>query len=185
MSFLMKIGFNLVSKDNTLWLSDDVINLIVSIPPPHLESRLDRVFWAHSASGSFSMHSAYRSLKEGTWSPREEFWKHTWKYQGPKRVRFFPLVGIQAEAPYELEMYMARDWIHQFLPYMLAYGAVARDMGNASAGGMLRDQLGNWILGFNQYLGKCSPSEAEALTDIKLEDSNITLLRRLHRTMRF
>ncbi|KAK5795464.1 hypothetical protein PVK06_036732 [Gossypium arboreum] len=34
-------------------------------------------------------------------------------------------------------------------------------MGNASAGGILWDQLGNWILGFNRYLGKCSPFEAE------------------------
>ncbi|MBA0870139.1 hypothetical protein Goshw_008302 [Gossypium schwendimanii] len=131
-SFLMKIGFNLVSKDNTLWLSDDVINRIVSIPPPHLESRLDRVF---------------------------------------KRRNLESQRGI-------LEAYMEVSMTKK-------NGEVARDMRNASAGGMLWDQLGNWILGFNRYLGKCSPSEAEALIDIKLEDSNITLLRRLHRTMRF
>ncbi|MBA0812511.1 hypothetical protein Gohar_026477, partial [Gossypium harknessii] len=92
---------------------------------------------------------------------------------------------------------------------------VARDTRNASAGGMLWGQLGNWIMGFNRYLGKCSPFEAElwgildelflllnegykretiqtdnldmvqALTDIGLEDSGITLLRRLRRIMSF
>ncbi|MBA0577260.1 hypothetical protein Golob_027535 [Gossypium lobatum] len=40
-------------------------------------------------------------------------------------------------------------------------GAVVRDTRNAFAGGMLRDQCRNWILGFNRYLGKCLPFEAE------------------------
>lgn len=32
---------------------------------------------------------------------------------------------------------------------------------NTSAGGVLRDQGGNWILRYNSYLGKCSLFEAE------------------------
>ncbi|MBA0850449.1 hypothetical protein Goshw_029881, partial [Gossypium schwendimanii] len=101
-------------------------------------------------------------------------------------------------------------WVHLFTD-----GAIARDTWNASAGGILGDQLGNWIPGFNRYLGKCSTFEAElwgildglpvmlikgyrrakiqtnnldavqALTNIGLEDSGITLLKRLHRIMRF
>ncbi|MBA0870153.1 hypothetical protein Goshw_008466, partial [Gossypium schwendimanii] len=92
---------------------------------------------------------------------------------------------------------------------------VARNARNAFAGSMLWDQLGNWILGFNRYLGKCSPFEAElwgildelflllnkgykratietdnldvvqALIDIGLEDLGITLLRRPRQIMSF
>ncbi|MFQ6628428.1 hypothetical protein Gotur_007906 [Gossypium turneri] len=40
-------------------------------------------------------------------------------------------------------------------------GAVARDTGSASTGGVLCDQLGNQILGFNHYLERCTPFEAE------------------------
>ncbi|KAH1048328.1 hypothetical protein J1N35_039112 [Gossypium stocksii] len=38
---------------------------------------------------------------------------------------------------------------------------LARAFGNASAGGVVRDRDGNWILGFTHYLGRCSPLEAE------------------------
>ncbi|MBA0753391.1 hypothetical protein Gogos_022207 [Gossypium gossypioides] len=32
---------------------------------------------------------------------------------------------------------------------------------SASVGGVLRDQDGNWILGFNCYLGNCTPFDEE------------------------
>ncbi|MBA0634063.1 hypothetical protein Godav_022221, partial [Gossypium davidsonii] len=37
----------------------------------------------------------------------------------------------------------------------------AKASGNASVGGVVRDRVSNWILGFNHYLGRCSPLEAE------------------------
>ncbi|MBA0726180.1 hypothetical protein Golax_002025, partial [Gossypium laxum] len=40
-------------------------------------------------------------------------------------------------------------------------GAVARDSGYAATGGVARNQDGNWIVGFNLFLGMCSPFEAE------------------------
>ncbi|MBA0701465.1 hypothetical protein Goari_005524 [Gossypium aridum] len=40
-------------------------------------------------------------------------------------------------------------------------GAMARENGNASTSGVLRDQYGNWILGFRHYLGRCTAFEAE------------------------
>ncbi|XP_016732262.1 uncharacterized protein [Gossypium hirsutum] len=133
-SFLMKIGFSLVSKSNMLWvrvlhskygwkeqfpdsisrnqcshlrresvnsdgswnldllyvwLLEDVISRITSIPPPHLDYGSDRVIWARSALGVFSVHSAYWTLKEDTWNSQEEYWKSIWKYLGPQRVRVF------------------------------------------------------------------------------------------------
>ncbi|XP_052886977.1 uncharacterized protein LOC128295438 [Gossypium arboreum] len=54
--------------------------------------------------------------------------------------------------------------LHHFsqdLVYLFTDRAVARASGNASAGGMVRDRDGSWILGFKHYLGRCcSPLEA-------------------------
>ncbi|KAH1097248.1 hypothetical protein J1N35_014169 [Gossypium stocksii] len=59
-----------------VWLPDDVICRINSIPPPHPNSGPDRVCWAQSTSGAFSVRSAYWTLKESslnsnTWDLRE------------------------------------------------------------------------------------------------------------------
>ncbi|MBA0550679.1 hypothetical protein Golob_021603, partial [Gossypium lobatum] len=51
------------------------------------------------------------------------------------------------------------------------------------SGGVLRDQAGNWILGYNRYLGSCTPFEAE-LYNKGLEDLGITILRQVQRIMR-
>ncbi|KAA3459207.1 reverse transcriptase [Gossypium australe] len=39
--------------------------------------------------GAFSIGSAFWTLKEDTWSSRDNNWKNIWRYQGPQRVRFF------------------------------------------------------------------------------------------------
>ncbi|KAA3461669.1 LINE-1 reverse transcriptase isogeny [Gossypium australe] len=72
-----------------IWLSEDMIRHIVSIPPPHSAGGEDRIIWARSGSGSFSVRSAYWALKENTWSPKDDIWKLIWKYQGPQRVCLF------------------------------------------------------------------------------------------------
>ncbi|MBA0819732.1 hypothetical protein Gohar_021208, partial [Gossypium harknessii] len=97
--------------------------------------------------------------------------------------------------------------------YLSTDGAVAKDSGYAATGGVARDRDGNWIMGFNRFLGVCSPFEVEVwgilngililfnkgyrriiimtdnleiaqiLTDMDLEDSGITVLRRTHRIL--
>ncbi|KAH1048010.1 hypothetical protein J1N35_038794 [Gossypium stocksii] len=52
--------------------------------------------------------------------------------------------------------HLADNWVHLF-----ADGAIARDSGNAAAGGVVRDRNRNWILGYTHYLGRCSHLEAE------------------------
>ncbi|MBA0665248.1 hypothetical protein Goklo_005136, partial [Gossypium klotzschianum] len=47
-------------------------------------------------------------------------------------------------------------WVHLF-----SDGAVARNSGSAFAGSVVRDPVGNWILRFNCYLGRCTPFEVE------------------------
>ncbi|MBA0599326.1 hypothetical protein Gorai_005550, partial [Gossypium raimondii] len=62
--------------------------------------------------------------------------------------------------------------------------------GDASTGGLLRDQYGDWILGFNHYLRRCTTFETDnlevvrALQDNPMVDSRIIVLRRIQRIMR-
>ncbi|KAH1090779.1 hypothetical protein J1N35_018036 [Gossypium stocksii] len=72
-----------------LWLPEDIIARIVSIPPPHPGGGIDRIIWARSGSGSFSVRSTYWTLKESSWGPSDDAWKPIWKYQGPQRVCLF------------------------------------------------------------------------------------------------
>lgn len=39
--------------------------------------------------------------------------------------------------------------------------AVQLDSGNATTGGVLRDEKEEWILGYNKFLDKCSVFDAE------------------------
>ncbi|KAA3453503.1 reverse transcriptase [Gossypium australe] len=72
-----------------IWLSEDILKRVVSIPPPHLDGGEDRIIWARSGSSSFSIRSTYWTLKENSWRPKDDNWKIIWKYQGPQRVRIF------------------------------------------------------------------------------------------------
>ncbi|KAA3450812.1 Retrovirus-related Pol polyprotein LINE-1 [Gossypium australe] len=55
-----------------VWLPEDVIFRITSIPSPHPDSGQDRVIWARSSSGAFSVRVAYWTLREDTWNSRDE-----------------------------------------------------------------------------------------------------------------
>ncbi|KAH1097100.1 hypothetical protein J1N35_014021 [Gossypium stocksii] len=167
---------------------------ITSIPPPHAASRLDRVIWARSSSGAFSVCSAYWTLKEASWNPKNEGWKPIWKYASPQ------LIPTSSSDD---------TWVCLSID-----GAVPRDSGNAAAGGVVRDLDGNWIVDFNRVLGLCTPFEAEVwgildgilillnkgymratimtdnlevaqvLTDLNLEDFGISVLRRSQHIMK-
>ncbi|MBA0845023.1 hypothetical protein Goarm_005853, partial [Gossypium armourianum] len=67
----------------------NIINRIISIPPPHPDSGSDRIIWSQSASGIFSVRSAYWYLKENSWNSQDDYWKIVCKYLGPQRVRVF------------------------------------------------------------------------------------------------
>ncbi|MBA0832850.1 hypothetical protein Goarm_017209 [Gossypium armourianum] len=280
MPFLMKIGFDLVSKSNALWVRvlwskygldsinrsqcshlrrslakiwpllrenlawaigdgasircwkdswiSDVINRIISIPPPHPDSGSDKVIWAPSTSGAFSIRSAFWTLKEDTWSSQDKNWKTIWKYQGPQRNISWSTTEV---------VKVSTSWARQFELCFSGYksnvsflnhanisestwvllstdGTMAKDSGHAATGGVVRDRDGNWIMGFGRYLGVCSPFEAEvwsnldgillllnkgyrwtitqmdslevvqALTDMGMEESGITVLRRTQRIMK-
>ncbi|MBA0553396.1 hypothetical protein Golob_012582, partial [Gossypium lobatum] len=105
-------------------------------------------------------------------------------------------------------VFLPANWVHLF-----TNGAVDRGSGATFAGGLLRDQNRDWVLGYNYYLGKCAVFEAklwgildgmlillnkgynrvmihtdnlevvQALQDNLLE-SGITVLKRVQRIMR-
>lgn len=52
---------------------------------------------------------------------------------------------------------LANDWV-----YLSIDGAIQEEVGFAMVGGIVRDQDGTWILGFNRYLGNCSVYDAES-----------------------
>lgn len=51
---------------------------------------------------------------------------------------------------------MDRSWM-----YLNTDGSVSQDEGFAAAGGLVCDQNGRWIIGFNRFLGNCTVIEAE------------------------
>lgn len=44
---------------------------------------------------------------------------------------------------------------------MCTDGAVSTSSGHAVGGGVVRDHQRNWILGYNRFLGYCTPFEVE------------------------
>ncbi|KAH1097786.1 hypothetical protein J1N35_014707 [Gossypium stocksii] len=68
-----------------VWLPDDLIQLIVGIPPQHPSEGSDRLSWHHTSTGAFSIKSAYKMMKE-SWNSRDETWKKIWKFLGSQRV---------------------------------------------------------------------------------------------------
>lgn len=74
-----------------MWLSEDVIQLIKSIPPPHPSERPDKISWSHTSSRAFFVKFAYRFFNESIWNPRVE----KWKIPRPQIVRFFIWTALQ------------------------------------------------------------------------------------------
>ncbi|KAG8474496.1 hypothetical protein CXB51_031152 [Gossypium anomalum] len=100
------------------------------------------------------------------------------------------------------------------LVFLSTDGAVARDSRHTAFGGVVRDQDGNWIVGFTRFLRLCTPFEAkvwgildgilillnkgyrratiltdnfevaQVLKNLNLEDFGITVLRKIQRIMK-
>ncbi|MBA0611137.1 hypothetical protein Godav_011841 [Gossypium davidsonii] len=167
-----------------VWLPEDVIHRIISIAPPHLDSGSNKRLltnWECTRRGISQSNSC-------------SVYGH----------EFEDMINVLRNCP------AAKDvWMH-VLPNQLKQ----REIGYAATGGAVRDGDGNWIMGFSRYLGVCSLFKAEvwgildgilillnkgyrraiiqndnlevvqALTDVRLEDLGIIVLRRTQRIMR-
>lgn len=68
------------------WVSEEVINKIVSVLPLHIASSF---VWGASSTGCFSLKNAYAKICEGSLNPKESIWELPWKFQSPHRICFF------------------------------------------------------------------------------------------------
>ncbi|MBA0754307.1 hypothetical protein Gogos_021568 [Gossypium gossypioides] len=198
------------------WVSEDIINRIISIPPPHPDSGSDRIIWSQSTFGVFSDYGLMWSCLFGLvawriWKNRNLFiFQHiSWSASEVVKVsscwnrHYTYHVGdhFNNKQGSYLMVNSDENWV-----FLFTDGAVARDSSYAATGGVALDRDGNWIVGFNRFLGMCSPFEADVwaildgililfnkgykriiimidnlevgqiLTDMDLEDSGITVL---------
>ncbi|KAH1064454.1 hypothetical protein J1N35_029441 [Gossypium stocksii] len=54
-----------------LWLPEDVVKCIISIPPPSDQIGPDILSWSKTTIGVFFVKSAYYLLKKESWYPKE------------------------------------------------------------------------------------------------------------------
>ncbi|KAA3487461.1 Retrovirus-related Pol polyprotein LINE-1 [Gossypium australe] len=95
-SFMMKVGDGSWKLDLfSPWVPEEIINKIVSVPPPHPSSGLDRIIWEATLTSSFSLKSAYEKGREGTCNLKEWLWEIPWKYHSPHRIRFFIWLALK------------------------------------------------------------------------------------------
>ncbi|KAH1090250.1 hypothetical protein J1N35_017507 [Gossypium stocksii] len=72
-----------------IWILENTINRIVSIPLPKPSSGPNRIAWMSISIGFFSVNIAYRRINEWSWDPKDASWSISWKYKGPQRAKFF------------------------------------------------------------------------------------------------
>ncbi|KAH1055847.1 hypothetical protein J1N35_033912 [Gossypium stocksii] len=122
-----------------LWLPEDVVRCILSILPHSAHFGPDLLSWAKTTSGVFSVKSTYYMLKEESWHPKEKAGACFGKGQGRNMLSI--LFG----------MYVTLN----------SDGTANSMSGFSAAGGVIRNSKGDWILGYNWFLGDCSAATAE------------------------
>ncbi|MBA0869940.1 hypothetical protein Goshw_005574 [Gossypium schwendimanii] len=105
----------------------------------------------------------WESLLPRLWNSKEAIWQLLWKFQGPQRVRFFlwlalkqrlltnaesTIRGICIDPAYGICGHESED-----LLYTLSDCTTVNDIWNHL---IPPDQNGEWIIGFNKYLGNCT-----------------------------
>ncbi|KAH1081647.1 hypothetical protein J1N35_021408 [Gossypium stocksii] len=63
-----------IVKDR-LWISDEIIKCIVSIPPSHDLAGPNKITWMDTPTGSFTLKSAYWKLSNRLWNPKDATWR--------------------------------------------------------------------------------------------------------------
>ncbi|MBA0607395.1 hypothetical protein Godav_019703 [Gossypium davidsonii] len=207
------------------WVSKEVISRIVSVPPPHLASGLDKIIWGFFSTGSFSLKNTYEKVREGSLNPKEPIWELLWKF---KRIRSDSACGFCGCESEEV-LHVLRDclaarsiwdkivldetlfnfyirsfqewitgiswsidnvlkvsltWARQYTSAFMTStlkghrsfdnsfmeecwvclntdGLERQDEGFTVAGGLVRDQNGRWIMGFNRYLRNCTVTKSK------------------------
>ncbi|MBA0704234.1 hypothetical protein Golax_016504 [Gossypium laxum] len=111
-SFMMNVGFNIVSNVNALWvwvlqtnmiagdglwnldisklwILEEVINKIVRVSPPHPSSSSDKIVSSATSTGSFFLKNAYGKIRGDALNPKERIWELPWILKGSQWICFF------------------------------------------------------------------------------------------------
>ncbi|KAH1038645.1 hypothetical protein J1N35_040388 [Gossypium stocksii] len=158
-----------------VWLPEEIISHIMRIPPLHPAEEPDRLSWQHTSTRGFSIRSAYKLLKEDSWNLRDELWKTK-----NRNLSIFQRKSWSSSEVIKVSICWAKyasldfrnglsdniDPLHgesitNDLIFLNTDGVVLRTSRRAVAGGVVRDSNGNWVMGYNCFLGNCSIFDAE------------------------
>ncbi|MBA0763079.1 hypothetical protein Gotri_012596 [Gossypium trilobum] len=176
-SFMMKVGFSIISNVNSLWVrvlrpnnmiagdglwNLDIFQLWVSEEVINKTQRL--LTNAERVRRGIGSSSAC-----GLCGQDFEDVLHVLRDCPAPRSIWDKLIPQQRLSSFYIESLI--DWV-----CLRTDGSIKIDEGFAATGGFVRDHNGRWIVGFSKYLGNCTVMEAE-LWGI-LEGLNIMLYRR-------
>ncbi|MBA0752004.1 hypothetical protein Gogos_000885 [Gossypium gossypioides] len=126
-----------------LWVPESIIRCIVGILPPHPADGPNTISWVLNPIGGFSVKSVYWSLKEDYWNPKNSMWNTPLKFKSPHRKAFCMFLETVR-------------WQKKSESRALNLSTTF-----ASTKGVIWNQQGDWILGFNHFLGMCSVIDVE------------------------
>ncbi|MBA0668711.1 hypothetical protein Goklo_001598, partial [Gossypium klotzschianum] len=99
-----------------------------------------------------------------SWSAKDDKWKCAWKLPGLQRVYFFLWTILKQSLLSNVERVkrgIAVDLSCPLCSHTLEDGAVQLQSGNAAAEEIVWDETGDWVFGYNRYLGKYSIFDAK------------------------
>ncbi|MBA0692548.1 hypothetical protein Goari_010100, partial [Gossypium aridum] len=195
-----------------LWLSETVIRKIIGIPLPHSTARVDKIIWGGTRTSTFSLVLKQRLLTNT--EKVQQLLNHSsacrvcgytsedvlnGSFQICRIIMTFALGRLNgSELLGLLSGVFGRIIIFSSFRVRLGaviillrsrvgntVGSVRHENGYAAAGGVMRIRNGEWITGFNRFLGSYSmfkTSSLEVLTVIQeslIGGSNSALIRRI------
>ncbi|MFQ6620002.1 hypothetical protein Gotur_000429 [Gossypium turneri] len=167
-----------------VWLSEDIIECITSILPPHPSTGSNKVAWMGTSLGCLSDKSVYRMIKKSSIElvvlQDVRFVVMNWrmyfmlseivlqqKMYGPgsfhlrRKPISFQFLGEFGRIEICVSFRVCRGVQRKLWIHTRSDGAIKINIGCSVAGEVLRDHNGKWIIGFNRRLGKCSIFEVE------------------------
>ncbi|XP_031108687.1 uncharacterized protein LOC116013175 [Ipomoea triloba] len=179
-----------ITGENLAWYAN------VEVPEEEHDAT-DELFWEPEANGNFSVTSAYGLIQGDIESHNDKGWERLWQVNVPNKickgafssvengpilfaitllvdlevaesVRAFEKISQPASNTHNKVQRLIR-WTKPPDGWTKMNIDGSRDTltGHASCGGLLRDVIGNWLLGFKAKVGHCSIEEAEAWSILK------------------
>ncbi|MBA0598088.1 hypothetical protein Gorai_007867, partial [Gossypium raimondii] len=174
-----------------LWVPVETIRRIVSIPPLHPSTVLDKIAWMGTLRALFSFKSAYCKLKGSSWDPKDTNWNISWKFQGPQRVRLFIWLVLKQRLFTNMEWVRRNiaidescnlhEWLVQnkesLMMGEMEWMHLKKDFRIATSGGVLQDHSQNYERLLIQI---DNVKVTKAIQESSLSSSNTTLISRIH-----